>query len=216
MRDKDQILLENIYNLLNEAQPTMSNPRELIGQVVEIHPAIKGSTDFMKWSVKLDKVVHGAKTLLLKDVHAVLDHEKISKKIRNPELGQKSPIILVKGTVVDVDFPIDKLNQLISQGDWKSVTYNPHKHTEYIYKDKLPDWWNTDERYPHTSNISPSDVKRRTQAMQEREKENFPFNELSKKSSPQDTKSSFNSQYAILKQYSNRGEDYMWVKGVHH
>lgn len=224
MKDKDQILLESIYDQICEAAVTMENPQSLIGKMVEVHPAIKGTPTsdplFMGWSIKVKtperpngQVLHTARTLYLKDCYAELNHEKINKKIRNPEMGQKSPIILLKGTIAQIDFPIEELKKFLAQGDWKSATYNPHKHTEYVYKDKLPDWWDTDERFAHVQ-TGGDFVKNRAQAMIEKEKEQFEYNNLSKKETPEDTISKFRTKEILLKQYLNRGEDYMWVKGV--
>jgi hypothetical protein len=217
MKDKDQILLENIYELIYEEKAIMANSHELIGEKVEVHPAIQGTPEkqplYMAWSIKLNKiVVHNTKTLLLKNCTSTIKHDKINAVQLNPKLGQKTPNILVTGTIVDLDFGFDKIPNIISSGDWKSVTYNPHKHSEYIYKDKLPEWWNSDERFPHDNRRIPDMLINRIKAREERGRENFEYNEVSKKISP--NLSSFNCDEILLKQYMNRGEDYMWVKGV--
>lgn len=220
MRDKDQILLEDIYTSIMEAAVIMNDPQSLIGKIVEVHPAIAGTPQsnpyFMGWSIKIDKVIHTARTLHLKDCYADIKHDKVNKFQRNLEKGQKTPNVLVRGTIVDIDFSTDKLKELLSQGDWKSATYNPHKHPEYIYKDKLPEWWNTDERFAHSGARDKESVKKRYLAMKEREQEPYEYNTLSKKDKPEDNISKFMAQEILLKQYLNRGEDYMWVKGVHY
>jgi hypothetical protein len=114
---------------------------------------------------------------------------------------------------VDIDFDMSLIPDIVSKGGWKSVTYNPHKHTEYVYKDKLPDWWNTDERFPHDNPRVPDLVGARNKASKEREMENFQYNELSKKDKDKNI-SRFEADFILLKQYLKRGEDYMWVKGV--
>ena len=58
-----------------------------------------------------------------------------------------------------------------------------------------------------TKKILGLDIKRKYD-----QQENFEYNEVSKKISP--NLSSFNCDEILLKQYMNRGEDYMWVKGV--
>ena len=79
MRNKDQILLENLYDYIYEAKVVMPNHRELIGKKVQLHPAIQGTPEsdpdrYMSWSMKTFgyengkpkwKVVHNARTLLL-------------------------------------------------------------------------------------------------------------------------------------------------------
>jgi hypothetical protein len=217
MRNKDQILLEGLYDLIYEAKVVKDNPQELIGKTVEVHPAIAGTPEtqplYMAWSIKEnDIVVHNAKTLLLKNCTSEIKHDKINAIQLNPKLGKKTPNILVKGIVVDVDFDFEKIPSIISRGGWKSVTYNPHKHSEYIYKDKLPEWWNTDERFPHDNRRSPDMLINRIKAGEERRKEGFGYNEVSKKISPE--LSRFECDEILLKQYMKRGEDYMWVKGV--
>lgn len=219
MRNKDQMLLENLYLSILEGKVIMDNPESLVGETVFIHPAIAGSpesdpTHYMSWSIKKDKIIHNARTLLLKDCSAKIDHDLVAKFQRNPEKGQKTPNLLVKGTIVAVDFDMNDIPSILSNGDWNSVTYNPHKHTEYIYKDKLPEWWDSDERFPHDNPRNPNLVSDRNKASREREKEKFPYNELSKKDSEQNI-SRFSCDYILLKQYIKRGEDYMWVKGVH-
>jgi hypothetical protein len=222
MRSKDQILLENIYALILEAKVVMENPQQLIGKKVEVHPAISGTPEsdpmyFMAWSIKapvgLDwKVVHNARTLLLKNCKATIEHDKVGKVQLNPNIGRKTPNLLVTGTVVDLDFDFNKIPSIISNRDWMSVTFNPHKHSEYVFKDKLPDWWNTDERFPHDNRRNPNMVSDRLKAGEERKKEGFQYNELSKRISKD--LSSFECDEILLKQYLKRGEDYMWVKGV--
>lgn len=232
MKDKDQILLESIYEQICEKAVEMDEKmvQTLVGQTCEVHPAIQGIPDpndpknlFMGWSIKIKtperpngQVVHTAKTLYLKDCYAELDHPKINKVIRNPQIGRKQPIILLKGTIARIDFPIEELKKFLAQGDWKSATYNPHKHTEYVYKDKLPDWWDKDERFPHYQKNKNDEtfIPNRIQGMLDREKEQFEYNNLSKKEKPEDTISKFRTKEILLKQYLNRGEDYMWVKGV--
>lgn len=204
----------------------MPNHRELIGKKVEVHPAIQGTPEsdpdrYMSWSMKIPfsvngktvwKVVHNARTLLLRDCRADVKHSDLAKVQLNPEYGKKQPNLLVEGTVVDVEFDMSKIPSILSSGDWKSITLNPHKHPEYVYKDKLPEWWNTDDRFPHDNPKIPNLVSNRLKASEERRKEGFEYNEVSKRISPE--VSIFECDQILLKQYLKRGEDYMWVKGV--
>jgi hypothetical protein len=230
MKNKDQILLESLYQLIYEAKVVKDNPQELIGKKVQVHPAIQGTPEldpskpnnrYMAWSMKtLEsengklkwKVVHNAITLLLKDCSAEVKHSDLAKVQLNPEYGGKQPNLLVEGTVVDVEFDMSKIPSILSSGDWKSITLNPHKHPEYVYKDKLPEWWNTDDRFPHDNPKIPDLVSNRLKASEERRKEGFEYNEVSKRISPD--LSRFECDQILLKQYLRRGEDYMWVRGV--
>ncbi len=226
MRSKDQILLENLYQLIYEEKVVMENPQELIGKKVQVHPAIQGTPEsdpnhYMAWSIKelveengklKWKVVHNARTLLLKNCSAEVKHSDLSKVQLNPAYGKKKPNLLVEGIVEDVEFDMSKIPSILSSGDWKSITLNPHKHPEYVYKDKLPEWWNTDERFPHDNPKIPNLVSDRLKASEERRKEGFEYNEVSKRISPD--LSRFECDQILLKQYLKLGEDYMWVKGV--
>jgi hypothetical protein len=226
MRNRDQILLESLYlSMLEEEskKPVMEKPESLIGQVVQVHPAISGTPEteeyFMAWSVKVYvpevkkwMVRHSAKTLLLKDCKATIEHDKVAGYQLDPSKGQKTPNLLVTGTVVDVSFDMNEIPSILSKGDWSPVTFNPHKHSEYVYKDKLPEWWNTDERFPHDNRRSPNMISDRLKGSDERRKEGFEYNELSKRIS--ENLSKFECDYILLKQYLKRGEDYMWVRGV--
>jgi hypothetical protein len=221
VRNKDQILLENLYNSILEAKVVMEDPKSLIGQIVDVHPAISGTPEsdpmlYMAWSIKslaTGKVIHNTRILLLKDCTAIIDHDKVKNFQLSPNKGTKTPNLLVRGTVLDIDFDMSKISNILSNGDWKSITYNPHKHREYVYKDKLPEWWNTDERFPHDNPRIPDLTKKRLEASEERSKENFAYNELSKKD-PNENISKFSCENILLKQYLKRGEDYMWVNGV--
>jgi hypothetical protein len=80
MKDKDQILLENIYELIYEEKAIMANSHKLIGEKVEVHPAIQGTPEkqplYMAWSIKLNNiVVHNTKTLLLKNCTSTIKHD---------------------------------------------------------------------------------------------------------------------------------------------
>jgi len=230
MRDLDHLLLEMAYDMVVDKETSKvihPNPKELIGKFVKVHPAISGTPEsdpkyFMAWSVKtkseeLDnkgkekwKVAHNARTLLLKTCKAEIDHNAVAKHQLNSKIrGKKTPNLLVEGTVVDIDFDFNKIQSILSQGGWESATYNPHKHDEYIYKNKLPDWWNTDERFHH---FKRGGEEERLKAGIEKRKENFPYNNISKKIN--ETTSRFDADYCLFKQYLNRGEDYFWVKGV--
>lgn len=224
MRDRDQILLEAAYGLICEAPVVDPNPRRLIGQKVEVHPALTGSPEdprWFSWSIKVPvredgkikkKVVHSAFTLRMENCEADIDHKAVAAFQLNPENGRKTPNLLVKGTIVDLDFDYNKIPTILSEEGWQSVTYNPHKHSEYVYKDKLPEWWNTDERFPHVQ--SKVDTKVRLSAKEERSKENFEYNELSRRIS--ENISHFKAREMLFKRYAVRGEDYVWVKGVHY
>ena len=113
---------------------------------------------------------------------------------------------------MDVSFDMDEIPSIVSKGGWSPITFNPHKHSEYIYKDKLPEWWNTDERFPHDNRRSPNMISDRLKGSDERRKEGFEYNELSKRIS--ENLSKFECDEILLKQYLKRGEDYMWVRGV--
>lgn len=225
MFDKDSSILYERYMdvLFNEAllQPVSIPREELIGQMVEVHPVVSPSPHeeyYMRWSIKLLKgkglVIGYAQTIHLKDCYSQIKHKLINNKIRSREegKGQKTNIILLRGTVVDFDFPVSKINNRIR--GFESVTYNPHKHDEYLYTNCLPDWWHTDERFWDV-NQGPERVRKnpiRQQAMIDREQKFEDKCQVSKKVS--DELSYFKCKEVVGKQHNVRGEDYMWVKEV--
>lgn len=216
MRDRDIISLQEAYEFFIEG--SIGDPALLIGKKVEIHPVVRVSPshdDYMKWSVKVDgSVIGDARNIHLKNCESFINHPLIDKSIRNPLLGRKAPIILLVGEVVDVDFSSMELGKKLSSGDWKSVTYNPHKFSEYVYKDeKLPEWWCKDERFMDVSNRNKEFIAKRNEAMVERDKEKRDLNILSKRVG---NKSFFKCKEAIINQHTKCDEDYMWVSGVYY
>ena len=207
--------------MFNEAslKPITIPKEQLIGKVVDIHPVVSPNPDeddYMRWSVKLKGIVIGyAETIHIKDCFTDIKHNIINNSIRSKVLGkgQKAPVILLRGTVVDVDFPVSEINNRI--GGFDSVTYNPHKHDEYLYANCLPDWWHSDDRFwDVTKGERAAKVPVRQKGMEERERKYEEKCEVSRKVS--ETLSYFKCKESILKQHNVRGEDYMWVKDVHY
>ena len=102
--------------------------KQLIGQKVSVHPVVKLNPDdenYMKWSVKLNGlVVVYVKSIHLENCRAELNHKLIDGSIRSmvEGKGSKAPIVLLNGTVKDVEFDFKGVGR-----KWKSATYNPHK-----------------------------------------------------------------------------------------
>lgn len=223
MIDRDSYFLYEMYRqvLFNEAslKPITLPKEELIGKSVDIHPVVSPNPDeddYMRWSVKLKGLVIGyAETIHIKDCFTDIKHHLINASIRSKVLGkgQKAPVILLRGIVMDVDFPVSDIKRRTAGFD--SVTYNPHKHDEYLYANCLPDWWHKDERFWDVpKGERPAKVPIRQQGMSEREQKYEEKCEVSRKVSEQ--LSYFKCEESILKQHNIRGEDYMWVKGVYY
>ena len=214
----------NFKEYLNEGKP-IEDAQALINQRAKIHPVVKDHPtheDYMKWSIHLLKGGHvgDARTLYMgNECMGTLSHIPINKSIRNTDIhsdqraGRKRPIILVEGTIIDINFDDSRLHELLSAGGWHSVTYNPHKFDEYVYRESLPDWWCKDDRFIDTGKRDASSIEKRTQAQIERFKENYPYKILSKRTGD---KSYFKCEEILIKQHVTCDEDYMWVKGVYY
>lgn len=221
--DRDSNLIfeayESFISLYEASLKPIILPKEsLIGRKASIHPVVSVdpmNEDYMKWSVKIGGYVIGyASTIHLKDCYSEIKHHLIDKSIRSKEhgKGQKAPIILLEGIIENIDFPVEELYGIVKSGDWKSVTYNPHKNDEYIYRACLPDWWNSDERFWDVEKGKRGEnVPIRQQAMIDRHKKFEDECTLSKRSGDI---SYFHAGEALLKQHDSRNEDYMWVRGV--
>jgi hypothetical protein len=217
MRNKDQILLENLYEFILFERKNLEDGKEFIGKTISIHPVIKvGKThpDYMKWAINVDGLgyVGDVSTLHIKNVKSIIDHNKIDRTIRSDEDGNKAPLIKLYGELIDVNFSMEELRKKLSNGSWESVTYNPHKHPEYVYKRGLPSWWCGDERLGDNRG-TPDFVKNRINTMKEvMNRDDFKsIQTLTQKSG---NISSFISDEAILKQHPTCNEDYMWIKGL--
>jgi hypothetical protein len=217
MKSKDQILLENLYELILFERKNLEDGKEFIGKMVEIHPVIKvgkDHPDYMKWSLKIvdGPYVGDVSNLHIKNVKSIINHSLIDITIRSEDKGNKQPYIKLYGELIDVNFSMEELRKKLSNGYWESVTYNPHKHPEYVYKNGLPSWWCGDERLGDNRGTADF-TKTRINAMKEvMDREDFKsIKTLTQKSG---NISSFSSEEAILKQHPTCNEDYMWIKGL--
>jgi hypothetical protein len=217
MRNKDQIILESLYDFVILERKNLEGGQEYIGKVASIHPVIKvgkGHPDYMKWAVAIEGegYVGDVPTIHLENVESSLNHGIIDRTIRNEKDGKKAPVIKVKGIIKDINFPLSILSEKLSSGSWESVTYNPHKHPEYVYKDSLPSWWCEDPRF-EDSRGDKNFIQNRIQAMKER-LQDPEFSNIRILSQRSGNISSFRAKEAILKQHPKCDEDYMWVKGI--
>ena len=223
MFDRDSYFLYERYQqvLFHEAslKPITKPKEELVGEIVDVHPVVSPSPDeddYMRWSIKYKGLVIGySETVHLKDCFTEIKHDLINSSIRSKVLGkgQKAPIILLRGKIVDIDFPISELKSRTT--GFESITYNPHKHDEYLYVNCLPDWWHTDDRFwDVTKGERKLKVPIRQKGMEERESKYEEKCEVSRKVS--ENLSYFKCKESILKQHNIRKEDYMWVKDVYY
>lgn len=217
MKNKDQILLENLYQQILFERKNLEDGKEFLGKMVQIHPVIKvgkDHPDYMKWSIKLvdGRYVGDVSTLQIKNVKSIIDHSLIDRTIRSEDKGNKQPYIKLSGELIDVNFSLDELRNKLSNGSWESVTYNPHKHPEYVYKKGLPSWWCGDERLGDKRG-TPDFTKTRIGAMKEVMNRDD-FKSIKILSHRSGDISSFSCEEAILKQHPICDEDYMWVKGI--
>lgn len=215
MRDNDSLILESLYDSILFERKNLEDGREYIGKLVSIHPVIKvGKThpDYMKWAIyeKNAGYVGDVPTLHLRNVSSDIKHKTIDNSIRSEKDGNKAPLIKLTGELVDLNFSLDELREKISNGSWDSVTYNPHKHPEYVYRDGLPSWWCGDERLGDNRG-TPDFVQKRIKVMKEVMKRDD-FKDIRLFTQKQNDISSFQAQEAILKQHQICDEDYMWVK----
>lgn len=215
MKNKDQAFLESLYDLILLERKNLEDGKEFIGQLVEIHPVIKVSKehpDYMKWSIKLfnGPYVGDVSTLHIKNVKSIINHSIIDRTIRSEDKGNKQPYIKLYGELIDVNFSPNEIKNKISKGSWESVTYNPHKHPEYVYKKGLPSWWCNDIRLSDNRG-TPDFTKTRIIAMKEVMKRDD-FKSIKTLTQKSGDISSFNAQEAILKQHPICNEDYMWIK----
>jgi hypothetical protein len=215
MRDRDSLILESLYGSIILERKNLEEGEEFIGKLVSIHPVIKvgkSHPDYMKWAINVENVgyVGDVPTLHLKNVKSIINHNIIDRTIRSEKDGNKAPLIKLYGELVNLNFSLNELEKKISNGSWDSITYNPHKHPEYVYRDGLPSWWCNDERLGDNRG-TPDFVENRIKAMNEvMNRDDFKSIQLFTQKS--DGVSSFQAQEAILKQHSICNEDYMWVK----
>lgn len=217
MRDKDQIILESLYEFVILERKNLEGGQEYIGKVAAIHPVIKvgkSNPDYMKWAVAIEGLgyVGDVPTIHLENIESTLEHNKIDSTIRSDKNGKKAPIIKVKGIIKDINFPTSDISKKLSDGSWDSVTYNPHKHPEYVYRNSLPQWWCQDERF-EDSRGDKDFIQNRLKAMKEK-LQDPEFSKIRVLSKRQGNISSFKAKEAILKQHPICEEDYMWVKEV--
>lgn len=189
-------------------------PESPVGQHTSIHPVVKvapTSADYMKWSYRLGgKHAGDAETIHIRNVRCVINHKVIDRTIRNPEDGRKRPIILLEGEIVDINFPlIDIHTKLSDGGGWESITYNPHKHPEYVSRRGLPSWWCSEAAFQDKTPRSDFNIERREAMVEYAQHPDQPRAVTHK----QGEKSILVCDEAILKQHKTCNEDYMWIKG---
>jgi hypothetical protein len=217
MFDSDSKLIYEAYMDLEKFQV-----KDLRGEIVKIHPnAGADPTDdtFMEWSVFINRDgghrrIGMVKNIEISDCVAKIDHKDVNANQRSEEGGAKSPNVYVFGKVVDYDFSDDELNKKLSSDNWTSITYNPHKHPEYLKTDCLPDWWYDPRFFPVERGKRSSDEYRKGRRDAMKEFENYEFSKdciVSKKIS--ETTSGFKANRCILKQHAtfDKREDYMWI-----
>ena len=214
MFDNDSVLIWEAYMDLDKF-----GLKDLRGQIVEIHPnAGANPTDntFMEWSVLIkNRKIGMVKSIEISDCVGIIDHSKVNSSQRKEGGGPKTPNVYVEGIVVDYDFSDDILNQKLSEGSFTSITYNPHKHPDYLKTDCLPDWWYKDVRfYPVEQGKRRSEEYRigRAKAMEEYSKHDFPSECIVSKPISEKI-SGFKADRCILKQHAtyDKREDYMWI-----
>lgn len=213
MFDKDSMLLWEAYMELGKF-----GIEDLRGQKVEIHPnAGANPTDdtFMEWSVFIKKRKIGmVKSIELSDCVGVIDHKDVNEKQRKEGGGAKTPNVYVTGVVVDYDFANDILDLKLSENDFTSITYNPHKHPEYLKSDCLPDWWYDPRFFPVEQGKRSSEEYKKGRAKAMEEYSNYEFPKECIVSKPiSENKSVFKTNRCILKQHAifDKREDYMWI-----
>jgi len=208
---------------------------ELYGKYIKTHPAqIKSGDNFMKWSVK---EVKGRGTNYFESVHIknakfTINHKDVDKKVRghdsdgNPipwldrnykphkTQGQKTPNVYVFGDVEDLDFDREKFTSKLNDPEWTSITYNPHKHQEYLVYDSVPSWWCSVPEFKwelDDEGKNGVDAKSRMKATAEyaqRAGDNVKV--LGKRV---DDVTTFYADEAILVRHLKCGEDYLIIKG---
>ena len=214
MFDNDSVLIWEAYMDLEKF-----NLKYIRGMDVTLHPnagANPNDDTFMEWSVFIKKRKIGmVKNIEISNCIGTIDHKDVNEKQRKEGGGAKTPNVYVEGIVVDYDFSDDILNQKLSEGNFTSITYNPHKHPEYLKTDCLPDWWYKDARfYPVEQGKRASEEYKtgRARAMEEYSKHDFPSECIVSKPISE-TKSGFKADRCILKQHAayDKREDYMWI-----
>jgi hypothetical protein len=234
MRDKDFKLLQEAYQLVFEQN---INKEDYIGQYVICHPnkneGARWSTWF--WKKGSSHLPNGrrlflADTIHLEDCEVFIPHYTTDDTLRNFEKPAKNVYTYATGKLLDFNFPIEKLNQIVSSGDFKSVSYNPGKHREYVYKDeKLPSYWHNTPELDNTG--TSQDVKKRGEVMKSISQspeyhdanivnKNRKIEYFNKKEEKylQGEQGYFYCDEIVAKLHSPQDiqKDYMWVKGVRH
>lgn len=209
MINKDLLLLQEAYGMVCENL----DPSELIGKQVKFHPAQiggLGNETFMKWSVFLnDKRVGYYDTIHLKDVYAPIDHALVKKQII--DTGVKAPNVYIYGTVIDIGFPVSEVSQILSSGGWNSITYNPHKHPEYVLNNSKIDkslWCSKEWGFGQKGKESIAQRKATSDDFRNRNV----FSNLDVVSKGNEKESSFSCKELLGKRHINCGEDYLWIK----
>jgi hypothetical protein len=204
--------MRRFITFLNESNLQIETPKSFVGEATAIHPVIKvapSHEDYMKWSFRISGRHAGdASTIHLKDVRCAINHTAIDRTIRNPEDGRKRPIILLEGTIEDIDFPLEDIKNRMNTGTWHSVTYNPHKHPEFVSRKNLPAWWCGEPRFQDKMPRSDFNIERREAMVDYRNHPDQPLPVTHK----QGSRSMLTAKEAILKQHNTCNEDYMWIK----
>lgn len=149
----------------------------------------------------------------LTDVFLQINHNLVDKSVRNPALGKKAPIILAKGTLAGYG---NAMKEPVGSG-WKSVTYNPHKHPEYVENPKgVPtNWWHDYEKYqgfhPSASRVA-GGVERRIRDMQS--VASHPEQPVAVTRKNTQGYSNASASEAIFHQHNFTPREYMWVRGL--
>jgi hypothetical protein len=219
MFDKDSSLIWEAYMDLEKF-----GLDDIRGMEVKIHPnagANPSDDTFMEWSVFVKKDGSYRRIGMVKNIEisnciGVINHKDVNAKQRSEGGGAKTPNVYVVGVVKDYDFSPEELDNKLSLNNWTSITYNPHKHPEYLKTDCLPDWWYSDSRfYPVEQGKRSSEEykKGRADAM-EKYKIWEPESEDCIVSRPiGSNESGFKANRCILKQHAvyDKREDYMWI-----
>jgi hypothetical protein len=224
MRDKDFNLLQEAYQLVFEQN---LNKEDYIGQYVICHPNKNENGRWATWLWKrgTEHQPRGQRLFLANNIHLAdceitIPHYKTDLTLRNVERPVKAVLTYATGKLVDFNFPEEKLNKIVSSDGFRSVSYNPGKHREYVYKDEnLPSYWHTTPELDETG--TPESVLRRGEAMKkinqhpDYNKANIVNNNRMKERGEQGY---FYCDEMIGKLHSPQDiqKDYMWVKGVRH
>jgi hypothetical protein len=232
MIDRDSILLQEAYQVILEQS---LNKEDYIGRYVICHPNKNEGARWATWFWKkgTKHIPSGqrlflADTIHLTDCEVFIPHYETDKTLRNVEKPVKAVLTYATGKLVDFNFPEEKLNQIVSSGGFKSVSYNPGKHREYVYKDEnLPSYWHSTPELDETG--TPESVIRRGETMKKINQhpeyskanvvnKNRMIEYIKNKEKHQGQQGYFYCDEMVAKLHSPQDvqKDYMWVKGVHY